>query len=213
MSELEHTYRKRLKNVLVPLASKLEKHLQELFGAEPRIDRIYARAKSVSSFMKKANTRENDKLKYADPLRQIQDQIGGRIIVFYTMDVERVTGLVEKYLHKIETREYVPDSLWTFGYIGRHYVMVLPADIIDVPNDEGVPEFFELQIKTLFQHAWSEANHKLGYKPEVPLEPDDERRLAFTAAQAWGADHIFNELFEEHRAKGEAAAQRVRPST
>ena len=71
--------------------------------------------------------------------------------------------------------------------------------IIDDGMDaEMVPGFFELQVKTLFQHAWSEAEHDLGYKPGVkPLTPDETRRLAFTSAQAWGADHIFDELFRE----------------
>jgi GTP pyrophosphokinase len=60
-----------------------------------------------------------------------------------------------------------------------------------------------LQIKTLFQHAWSEANHDLGYKPALaPVGVEDERRLAFTSAQAWGADHIFDELYSERASGG-----------
>jgi putative GTP pyrophosphokinase len=49
-------------------------------------------------------------------------------------------------------------------------------------------------------HVWSEANHDLGYKQiadAAPLPPDATRRLAFTAAQAWGADRIFDELLRE----------------
>jgi putative GTP pyrophosphokinase len=47
------------------------------------------------------------------------------------------------------------------------------------------------------------AEHDLGYKPgAVPLTPDEKRRLAFTAAQAWGADRIFDELFHERAAAG-----------
>ena len=34
---------------------------------------------------------------------------------------------------------------------------------------ERTPRFFELQVKTLFQHAWSEASHDIAYKPDVPL--------------------------------------------
>jgi putative GTP pyrophosphokinase len=69
-------------------------------------------------------------------------------------------------------------------------------DIFDgkIKEDESVA-FFELQIKTLFQHAWSEAEHDLGYKPATVLSSDQKRRLAFTAAQAWGADQIFDELY------------------
>jgi ppGpp synthetase/RelA/SpoT-type nucleotidyltranferase len=57
-----------------------------------------------------------------------------------------------------------------------------------------VPEFFELQIKTLFQHAWSEAHHDIGYKAVRPLTSDERRKMAFTAAQAWGVDVIFEDL-------------------
>jgi ppGpp synthetase/RelA/SpoT-type nucleotidyltranferase len=60
-----------------------------------------------------------------------------------------------------------------------------------------VPKFFELQIKTLFQHAWAEANHDLAYKPLVPMSAHQRRLIAFTAAQAWGADQVFAQLVDE----------------
>jgi putative GTP pyrophosphokinase len=108
--------------------------------------------------------------------------------------------VVEKYFRAIESKDHVPDSEWEFGYFGRHYVLVIPSDVIEDNWDKAlVPKFFELQIKTLFQHAWSEAEHDLGYKEVVAesLNLDQKRRLAFTSAQAWGADHMFDELFRE----------------
>src|SRR5262249_19541837 len=135
--------------------------------------------------------------KYAEPLRQIQDQVGARIVTFYQSDIERVTEIVLKYYRPIESKTIVPDSEWEFGYFGKHFVLLIPTDLIDRGMDRSlIPEFFELQVKTLFQHAWSEANHDLGYKPMLgPLDSGAKRQLAFTSAQAWGADHIFDELF------------------
>jgi putative GTP pyrophosphokinase len=176
-------------------------------AAEPRIDRVTARPKSIDRFLAKARKVENGKPKYAEPLRQIQDQVGARVITFYWSDVERISAVVERYYRPIEARNLVPESEWEFGYFGRHYILLIPNDVIAPSMDrELIPEFFELQVKTLFQHAWSEAEHDLGYKPgAVPLTSDEKRRLAFTAAQAWGADRIFDELFQEHAGAGAAS--------
>jgi putative GTP pyrophosphokinase len=202
MTELEKLYRERLE-VLTQLAGLIEDHLREHLEGVPRIDRVTSRARSVDRFLKKATAEENGNPKYKEPLNQIQDQIGARIITFYLSDVERVDEVINKYYRPIETKNLVPDSEWEFGYFGRHYVLLIPTELIEKAiNKELAPDFFELQIKTLFQHAWSEANHDLGYKPELAdLESDAKRRLAFTSAEAWGADRVFDELFREQNQK------------
>ncbi len=204
---LEAEYTRRHEAVLKPLASALCAHIAECFRGQPRVDRITARAKDVASFLKKANKVEKRKRKYAEPLSQIQDQIGARIVTFYRSDVDALDDIVTKYFTGIESRLHVPDSEWEFGYFGKHHVLVIPNDVIDETWDEAlVPKFFELQIKTLFQHAWSEAEHDIGYKEAgKPLDLEQKRRLAFTSAQAWGADMVFNELFAEINSSSQAA--------
>jgi len=198
MTTLADTYKERRSQMLVPLAERLEKHLRGVFEGYVRIDRISVRAKSIERFVAKAEKQTDGKLKYDDPLNQIQDQIGARIVTFYKSDVDQLTEEVKKYLRYIESRQIVPDSEREFGYEGRHFILFLPRDIFDesVKEEESIP-FFELQIKTLFQHAWSESEHDLGYKPSAELSSDQKRRLAFTAAQAWGADQIFEELYRQ----------------
>lgn len=197
--DLETKYRERHETVLKPLAFALANHITDHFQEQPRIDRISARAKAVSSFLKKASKVGESGPKYSDPLHQIQDQVGARIITFYQSDVSQVDEIVRRYFRAIESKNHVPDSEWEFGYFGMHYILIIPNDVIDDTWDEAlVPRFFELQIKTLFQHAWSEAEHDVGYKEsEKLLNLDQKRRLAFTSAQAWGADRVFNELFQE----------------
>lgn len=198
MNALEAAYEERFNRTLRPLAQRLEAFLKDIFGTYKRIDRISVRAKSLERFIKKANKACEGKPKYSDPLNQIQDQIGARIVTFYKHDVEEIAAEVQKYFRHIESQLIVPESEREFGYEGQHFILFIPRDIFDdsVQEQESI-SFFELQIKTLFQHAWSEAEHDLGYKPSGELTSDQRRRLAFTAAQAWGADQIFDELHRQ----------------
>jgi len=178
------------------VAVKLSGFLQNRLKGLPRIDAVSARAKDPVRFDAKANKKlESGEPKYAAPLLQIQDQIGARVVVYYKGDVDAVANVLERYFQHVERQDHVPDSHWEFGYFGRHWIFALPDDVIpqDV-NKNDVPRFFELQVKTLFQHAWSETNHDLAYKSPTELTSDQYRRFAYTAAQSWGADRVLEEL-------------------
>jgi len=193
--DLKAIYKSRFESALVPVSTRLEKFLSVLLSDQPRIDRISARPKSVERFLAKAKKRENETLKYDDPLNQIQDQIGARIITFYLQDVETISNTLSQYFRAVENRRIVPDREAEFGYFGRHFIFFLTNDVLDEDNTEA-PIFFELQVKTLFQHAWAEANHDVGYKELEGENTETERRLmAYASAQAWGADRVFDELF------------------
>jgi ppGpp synthetase/RelA/SpoT-type nucleotidyltranferase len=205
---IREDYNKRFDSSLQRLAVGIESLIRDYLRDLPRIDRIAARAKSVDRFVAKSEKVESGQSKYVDPLNQIQDQIGARIITFYLSDVATVSKVIEAYFRPVESKLLIPESEWEFGYFGKHYILLTPTDVIEADMDHAnVPDFFELQIKTLFQHAWSEAEHDLGYKPGAnPLTADEKRRMAFTAAQSWGADRLFDELFRE-RSNGAPAHQ------
>ena len=192
-------YTDRYEMLLKPLAVKLEELLRDHLEGVSHIDRIGARAKSPQRFVDKAIKRlEDGSMKYSHPFEQVQDLVGVRVVVFYKQDVDVVSTIVERYFTRIEKRDVVPDSESSFGYVGKHFILLVPEDVIaDDADASRLPKFFELQIKTLFQHAWSEANHDLAYKPEGELSSYQQRLIAFTAAQAWGADHHFAQLHTE----------------
>lgn len=198
--DLRHAFLQRHEEILVPTAAKLENYLKKVLPWPDgiNVDQISVRAKAVDSFTKKANKVKDGAPKYTDPINQIQDQIGARIVVFFKQDAEAACELVKQYFATIEEIHYVPDEPTAFDYEGEHFVCLTPDDIYE--NDEEAeqkPEFFEMQVKTLFQHAWSQANHDLIYKAPVPITNDHRRRVAYTAAQAWGADQMFKELRDE----------------
>lgn len=202
-SELNLRYTLRHEVVLSPLADSLVEYLSEILSGVERIDRVQARAKSPSRFMAKATKEFDGQRKYSDPINEIQDQVGARIITFYLDDVDEVVKKIDRYFHSIEKRKVAPDNDREFGYFGTHYIVPVPTDILRPEWGESQrPEFFELQVKTLFQHAWSEANHDLGYKQlSGQIGPDEHRKMAWASAQAWGADRIFNELVRATQGK------------
>lgn len=197
-AELIAEYRARHCEILSPLAEKLKAFIQDAIAGIPRVDRVAARAKSPDRFVGKALKQFEGRLKYEYPFEQIQDLIGARIIVFYKQDVDTMCEVIERYFRHIENKDIVPDAANKFGYVGKHYILAIPEDLVaDDADRDRTPQFFELQIKTLFQHAWSEAEHDVGYKPADTITSHHQRQLAFTAAQAWGADHIFAQLHHE----------------
>lgn len=196
---LERSYRERREKALIPIAKEIQDEFYELLSGTENIDLISARAKEVDRFLKKAKkVKGNGEKKYTHPLSQIQDQVAARVVTFYLDDIPNVEKVLLKQYVYAENKEIVPDSESEFGYVGKHFILLIPTAVKpEAVSSDLVPDFFELQVKTLFQHAWAEASHELDYKPPRPLTKDQQRRMAFTAAQAWGADHIFNELQKE----------------
>jgi len=199
LDELRTEYVSRYDAILNPLAVSLTAQLHDHLKGVDRIDRIAARAKSPDRFVAKAlKAREDGGAKYDRPFEQIQDLVGARVIVFYKQDVDVVSGVIQRYYKSVECRDLIPESESEFGYVGKHFILALPEDLFDDDADRTrSPTFFELQIKTLFQHAWSEAEHDLAYKPNVSLTRFQKRLVALTAAQAWGADQQFAQLHSE----------------
>jgi putative GTP pyrophosphokinase len=202
MSALLSQYKERHDRVLAPVAESLERLIKgHLAGPPglPRIDRVSVRPKSPKSFIDKAKkTTELGDLRYREPLEQIQDQIGARIIAFYKSDVAAVCERAMRFFTRAEQQSKEPESEWEFGYFGMHFILTLPGDAIPREIEAAAaPRLFELQVRTLFEHAWSESEHDLAYKAPKPLTRDQKRRCAYTAAQAWGADRAFQELYDE----------------
>jgi putative GTP pyrophosphokinase len=198
MTDLKVAYQQRVATLLEPIREKLDVYLRDCLNGLPRIDRLSVRVKDVERFIAKAERlTDNGAPKYTDPINQIQDQIGARIVTFYRGDVEAVAKHIRDYFTEIEEKLIVPDNESEFGYFGQHFIMSLPRDVYASKELETDVRFFELQVKTLFQHAWGEANHDLAYKPTTPLSKEQKRLIAFTAAQGWGADHVFEQLVSE----------------
>lgn len=197
MTDLRKAYAEKYEQFLEPAAKRLDSYFKELLYGVERIDNICTRAKSIDRFLKKAS-KLDDKTKdpkYSEPLDEIQDQVGARIVVFYLSDVQRISEIIKTRFAYLENSKKAPDSDKEFGYFGEHFILTLPTDVTDgLQTDTN--KLFELQIKTLFQHAWSEAEHDTSYKAPAEMTSEEKRYMALTSANAWSADKIFEQFYQ-----------------
>lgn len=203
--EIRKKYTERyeaLKSAAQELKDDITKYLSD--KQKFHIDRIDTRAKDIDSFVAKATkviedkqTKES-KLKYENPLSQIQDQVGARILILYLDDVEELSKTIKNYYGIYEDVTKEPDNDYEFKYFGRHFILSFPTEIREKYGKDKIPVAFELQIKTLFQYAWSECEHDLNYKPHgKEIDKEGQRLLALASAQSWGSDRIFDELIKK----------------
>ena len=176
--------------ILEILAQSLEALARDALMEVEHIDRVSFRVKGKTSFIDKAKS-----AKYVNPLVEIEDQVAGRVITFFRDDISVVRDCLVTWFGPVEHQEKSPERADQFGYESDHFVFVI-AEHLKPEGWNGLPDMpttFELQIRTLFMHAWAEPQHDLGYKGK-DLDQDVKRKLAWVAASAWGADTMLNDV-------------------
>ena len=135
-------------------------------------------------------------LKYADGLNRIDDVIGVRVITFLQLDVERaITALrnsFEVITHVDKTAEQREKG--EFGYSGQH--LVLRISEATAPNGcrNHIGERFEVQFRTILQHAWAEFEHDIRYKSAGPVPPEVNRAFTLASGLIELADNQFSTI-------------------
>ena len=163
---------------------------------------ITGRTKSVASFAAKAVRSSDGEPLYADPLTQITDVVGVRVITYVQSDVAAVAQLFADQLTIIDDRDLGEETArdGRFGYASRH-LLVSSAAVRERPAS--------VQVRTVLQHAWAEFEHDIRYKGTVPAEhaPDLDRRFTLAAGLLELADREFSEI----RNRIQASLSALRP--
>ncbi|TNM49550.1 DUF429 domain-containing protein [Nocardioides albidus] len=160
---------------------------------------VTGRAKSVSSFAAKAARTSGGRPLYADPLREITDQIGVRVITYVDSDVQAVVDLLDDQAVVHDDRDLGQEtaSEGRFGYSSRHLLVgVDPAGDGDPADDVLQGHQAAIQIRTVLQHAWAEFEHDIRYKGTVPAEHvlELDRRFTLAAGLLELADREFSTI-------------------
>ena len=178
-------------------AEKLADLLTELIVREGiDVNPIEQRGKEVDSFVQKLVDKGQQ---YEDPLHEMTDLAGVRVITFYVEDVKRVGEIIQSEFDVDYERSSIggvedPDR---FGYVSDHYIVRLDsnrAGLAEWQDFAGVGA--EIQVRTVLQHAWAAISHKLQYKSAEAVPKELQRQLSRVSALLELADKEFANLAE-----------------
>jgi ppGpp synthetase/RelA/SpoT-type nucleotidyltranferase len=134
-------------------------------------------------------------------VQDITDLLGIRIVTYFPKDVDRAASILRKEFsidegNSIDKRKLLnPDS---FGYLSLHFVASLSASRSQLAEYRRFATVkFEIQIRSVLQHAWAEIEHDLGYKVEGALPDQMRRSFSRLAGMLELADEEFERLREE----------------
>lgn len=177
---------------------------RELQRAGIEFSTIAKRAKSLDSFLEKVQRKS-----YSDPLSQITDFAGVRVVCLYIDDLPKVESIVAEHFEIVEKIDKLKQRRADqFGYGAIHFVVRIGERSSGARYDDLKPLVCEIQTRTVLQDAWAIIDHHLVYKNESNIPSVLRNRLNLLAGNFESADQKFSDL----RAEREEYLRRVTDS-
>ena len=172
--------RPRLEAAGAEVVEHLKKRIEV---AQIPVHSVTFRVKDGASLAKKLARPDKSYAKLFD----VTDLVGVRVETYFEDHVEQVARLIEKHFLVDLAHSSARDR--PAGYRSVHYVCA----------HSGVhPDFrFEVQLRTVLQHAWAEVEHDLGYKADDEVPEQIRRRFARVAGLLEIADEEFVSIRNE----------------
>lgn len=185
------------------LAENLVRYLIISAGVQAHV--ITSRAKTPESVRAKLRRK-----RYPRPAEQLTDAIGIRVITYYSTDVDRVLDTL-KAEFQINANESLDRRLSLapreFGYRSVHLIARIRGARARSPEYTPlVGRWFEIQVRSILEHAWAEIEHEIIYKGGIKYPNHIVRRFAAVAGaleilgNEFGAlNKIRDDLIENYR--------------
>lgn len=187
---------KQLKPIYELFSVRLKQLIESLLKSESiNFHLIEGRAKEVNSFREKIIRKGTN---YSNPLKEITDLCGLRIIVYYQKDIELIDKIINDNFEidkekSIDKRKILKNN--EFGYLSNHYIVKINKERRKLPEwKEFKTLFAEIQLRTVLQHSWAAISHELEYKNKYDIPELLKRKLFRLAGLFELADEQFGEI-------------------
>lgn len=169
------------------------------------IHSVTARAKTVPSLRGKLRRK-----RYNSPRDELTDLVGARVITYYRDAVDPIAEKLRARF-KIDKRASVDKrqalGMRQFGYRSVHLIASLRP--LTLRQNSFLENFkFEIQIRSILEHAWAEIEHEVVYKSGVKLQDELKRRFAALAGGLELFDNEFLNLRQQRDALIEKYSER-----
>lgn len=131
----------------------------------------------------------------------LRDLVGVRAILLFLTDLDKIDELIRSTF-EVTSTEDTADRLGEaqFGYQSLHYTIKVPLIWLEIPTMADFGDIqAEVQVRTLAQHIWAAASHKLQYKNEASVPPPIRRAINRASALLERIDLEFERILEKRR--------------
>jgi putative GTP pyrophosphokinase len=166
---------------------------RELLKAEVEFSTITYRAKTLNSFLEKIQRKS-----YRDPIAEITDFAGVRVVCLYIDDLERLEKVIGEQFEIVEKIDKLTDRKADhFGYGAIHFTVRLGKNASGARYDDLKNLVCEIQTRTVLQDAWAIIDQHLVYKNESNIPTILRSRLNLLAGNFQSADEKFSDIRAE----------------
>jgi len=180
---------------------RLTRHLQGVIHNILESDNIdflsiSSRTKSYNSALKKLKRK-----KYSDPDSEFTDLTGLRVITFFSYQVDQIAKAIESSFqvdkeNSMDKGKLLGDD--RVGYRSVHYVCTIGSERAQLKEFQGLENLkFEIQLRTVLQHAWAELSHDRSYKFAGELPSHIKRKLNLYSGMLEVVDDAFSSIAQE----------------
>jgi ppGpp synthetase/RelA/SpoT-type nucleotidyltranferase len=129
----------------------------------------------------------------------LPDLVALRLVLLFHRDVETICRLIEENFDIIKSEDVSKRLDETmFGYQSRHLNVMIPSAWRTLPVLRGAGDLqVEIQVRTVAQHIWAAASHKLQYKHEQSVPSPVRRAIHRVAALLEVVDLEFERVLKE----------------
>ncbi|MGA0595827.1 GTP pyrophosphokinase [Enterovirga sp. CN4-39] len=157
---------------------------------------VSGRAKDLSSALEKIGRKS-----YKQPQKQLTDLSGVRVITYFESQARLVADVIRELFDIDEKNSLDRSSILgsdRIGYRSAHFVCSLGRRRRSLPEYRDISSLkFEVQIRTVLQHAWAELAHDRSYKFGPGLPTEIQRRLNLHSGLLEIADSAFDHIADE----------------